>query len=157
MLPPFNPITKAPYTDGERSHLRASFEQVSAEYRRQKRLGGWCMGGLFLGMVLLQVVPGSIQSGGGILIGLGLLAVLIMLLVTGLRMAGLLLCPGCHQKLEEIGAYCPECGSHGLKPGGWFSSPHCPTCNRKMRRNKGRHYTIRACSHCGLYLDEKGL
>lgn len=68
-------------------------------------------------------------------------------------------CPACHGNLvsRQLGSYCPECGVGGLKPGGWFTSPHCNACDKTLRRGKSRQYRIRACTHCGLVLDERGL
>lgn len=67
-------------------------------------------------------------------------------------------CPACHTKLDaDFGAFCPECGSRSLQRGGWFRSPRCDACGKSMRRGRGRHYKIRACTHCGVMLDERGL
>lgn len=66
-------------------------------------------------------------------------------------------CPACHSQLDaSLGAFCPECGSRSLQPGGWFRSPRCDCCRKSLRRGKGRHFKIRACTHCGVMLDEKG-
>ena len=68
-------------------------------------------------------------------------------------------CPACHGDLNsrELGSFCPECGAIGLKPSGWFKAAHCDSCGKSLRRGKSRQYRIRACTHCGLILDEKGL
>jgi hypothetical protein len=44
-----------------------------------------------------------------------------------------------------------------LQPGGFLRSPHCKACGKSLRRGRGRHYKIRACTHCGLMLDARGL
>jgi hypothetical protein len=155
--PPFNPITNAPYTAGEQARLRADFVPVAARFRQQERLTWWCLGTFIGGMLLISFVPEPFKAALGSLLGIGAVVGMAVLVVSAVRMANMLVCPGCLQNMEKIGEYCPECGSAGLEPGGWFSSPHCPTCRKSMSRNKGRHYAIRACSHCGLYLDEKGL
>jgi hypothetical protein len=145
------------YTAEEKTRLRAAFAPVAATYRRQKRLVGWCVG-IFAGAMLLSAVgPASVSEVVSPLLGIGFVACVVVGIVMAFRLASLLRCPGCAGDLERTGAYCPECGSPGLEPGGWFASPHCPTCDRKMRRNKGRHYTVRACSHRGYYLDEEGV
>jgi hypothetical protein len=157
LLKPFNPITNTSYTAEEQVRLRADFAPVAEQFRRQQRIIGWCvfsMAGLFL---LGMLVPEPYKAGWSALLAVAVLAGAGNLIVAWLRLVGLLVCPGCNGDLEKLGSYCPECGSAGLQPGGWFTSPHCPTCNRKMRRNKGRKYTIRACSHCGLCLDKQGL
>jgi hypothetical protein len=67
-------------------------------------------------------------------------------------------CPACHNRLERgFGPFCPECGAQALRPGRWFRAPMCSSCGRAMRRGKSRGYRIRACTHCGVMLDDKGL
>jgi predicted amidophosphoribosyltransferase len=68
-----------------------------------------------------------------------------------------LLCPSCKNNLEGGGPFCPECGAYGLKPAG-HAMEHCSACNRDIDyHGKGRRYIIRACTHCGLRLDGKGV
>ena len=67
-------------------------------------------------------------------------------------------CPACHTKLDAgFGAFCPECSSRSLQCDRWFRSPRCDACGKSMRGGKGRNYKIRACTHCGVMLDERGL
>ena len=68
-------------------------------------------------------------------------------------------CPGCHGDLNsrELGSYCPECGAAGLRPGDWFQAPYCESCGKSLRRSRAQRYRVRACTHCGLMLDETGL
>ena len=67
-------------------------------------------------------------------------------------------CPACHNSLDQgLGAYCPECGTLSLQSGAWFRAMWCSSCERDLWRGKSRHYTIRACTHCGVFLDEEGL
>ena len=48
-------------------------------------------------------------------------------------------------------------GAYGLKPAG-HAMEHCSACNRDIDyHGKGRRYIIRACTHCGLRLDDKGV
>ena len=69
-------------------------------------------------------------------------------------------CPACHNVLDEVfGPYCPEWGAKALQHGGWLRLPSCSWCEKEMRRGKGgrRLYKIRACTHCGVPLDKKGI
>ena len=68
-------------------------------------------------------------------------------------------CLACHHRLDDIIAtYCPECGSGDVKPGGFFRPPKCNACGKHLGTGRGgRQYKIRACTHCGVKLDEKGL
>lgn len=69
-------------------------------------------------------------------------------------------CPACHNSLLSRPrhlTYCPECGSNQLEGGYWLMTPRCNSCGKWLTRGKGgRHYKIRFCPHCGIFLDEKG-
>jgi predicted RNA-binding Zn-ribbon protein involved in translation (DUF1610 family) len=66
-------------------------------------------------------------------------------------------CPACHTKLDSgYGVFCPYCGRRSLQPAGLFlRPPRCKECGRTVMPQT--LYTIRACTHCGVMLDEKGL
>ena len=66
-------------------------------------------------------------------------------------------CPACQNDLERIGEHCPECGAVALSRATWFTSPRCGDCSKLIRRTRGRKYKIHCCSHCGIWLDDKGL
>src|SRR5262245_686633 len=73
-----------------------------------------------------------------------------------------LVCPGCSNELEPtvFGSYCPECGVRQLNPGDWYRGPRCAACKEVLHPGggrRGRNYTIRVCTHCGLVLDDKGI
>jgi hypothetical protein len=68
-------------------------------------------------------------------------------------------CPACHNRLDfcKLGGYCPECGSDQLEAGKWLKFPCCNACSKRLSHGKGgRGYIIRVCTHCGVFLDEKG-
>jgi hypothetical protein len=67
-------------------------------------------------------------------------------------------CPACHDSfLGEIGEYCPECGSGSLEPANWLGARHCNSCGKNILSGKNRTFRYKACTHCGVFLDEKGL
>ncbi|MEP6672189.1 MAG: hypothetical protein ABJF10_23705 [Chthoniobacter sp.] len=68
-------------------------------------------------------------------------------------------CPACQAGLNADGPYCPMCGKRSLRSRGILLSPECDSCGRRMRRSNAgtRLYRIRACSHCGVMLDDEGL
>ena len=67
-------------------------------------------------------------------------------------------CPACQKSpFTEFGNYCPECGSVSLKPKGWLNTPHCNSCGKDLRSGKGRNFRYKTCTHCGVFLDDKGL
>jgi hypothetical protein len=68
-------------------------------------------------------------------------------------------CPGCQGFLTKgIGRFCPECGSNGLETD-LLGRPCCRNCGKTMKhgRNGMRFYRVRACTSCGLMLDNRGL
>jgi hypothetical protein len=67
-------------------------------------------------------------------------------------------CPACHSFFSgELGRYCPECGSASLELKGWLNTPHCNSCKKDLRGGKGRNFKYKTCTHCGVFLDDKGL
>lgn len=68
-------------------------------------------------------------------------------------------CTACRKSVvSRFGPFCPQCGDT-LEP-----NPEdrdfvdvCLTCDRSLYSEKGRRYTIRNCTHCGVRLHEKGI
>jgi len=89
----------------------------------------------------------------------GFLACILAMLFVDTILGPELICPACHNFLDKktFGPYCPECGAKGLEPVGWFCQASCSSCGRRFRRGKGRGIRIRACTHCGVWLDERGV
>jgi len=72
--------------------------------------------------------------------------------------SGNLRCPACRNELETLkGPYCPECGARALKRRRWLRAPECSACGRVIIGRTGFGFRLRACSHCGVIVDEKGL
>ena len=69
-------------------------------------------------------------------------------------------CPRCHRNIYsnlEIGNYCPECGTFGLKTDSCGKSPYCEYCRKRLIIFKGvRNFKKRACTYCGLVFSVKG-
>jgi hypothetical protein len=155
-LPPEPPAPArevADYSAEERDRLRDAFASIAADCRRHRRIALFGAGG-FAGCILLaMLLPKSWFPWFAIPV------VLSWLISFGaIVSAPRLMCPGCRHEIDRgFGPYCPECGDRQLEPGGWFRSPRCGTCGKTMRRGKYRHYKIRACTHCGLMLDDRGL
>jgi hypothetical protein len=67
-------------------------------------------------------------------------------------------CPACHNALDQgLGDYCPECGARHASAWRLVHAPSCLSCGKIISRRRGRQYKIRACTHCGVPLDDKGL
>lgn len=142
-------------TKEEAERLRAEFAPTLAAHRRRRMAANlWIVAfGCSVAAPLLfaqqaawwMAVPGAIC----------LLGVLTATLLTP-RLG----CPGCRRNLREwgLGRYCPECGSQPLQPAGLLTAAHCPACKKSIRykRRNSRQFVIRACTHCGLKLDEQG-
>ena len=76
-------------------------------------------------------------------------------------------CPSCHGDLEvaKLGDYCPDCGAEetiAKKEAltGLINAKHpkCASCGTKFTGGRWgkRIYRIRFCTHCGVFLDDKG-
>lgn len=84
--------------------------------------------------------------------GLVAMAVAVIVLQKELK------CPACHNVfVDEIGDCCPECGSASLEREGLLDIPHCNSCGRDLRSGKARNFRYKACTHCGVFLYDKGL
>ena len=63
-------------------------------------------------------------------------------------------CPACRNIVNsnQLGCYCPACGRNE------FKSPVCDGCGKRIFWYKGsRCYKICACTHCGIFLNDKGI
>lgn len=141
------------YSTEEKERLRNQFKPIMERYQRQNRLAMYGIIG-FMGFILLALLLPKI------LFPWILGPALVCWLVGAITLGALpkLTCPGCSNPLEHaFGPYCPECGSDQLRKGSFFRAPHCGACNKTMVHRRGRRYKIRACTHCGLPLDETGV
>ncbi|MGD0509471.1 MAG: hypothetical protein ABSA27_16855 [Terriglobales bacterium] len=93
--------------------------------------------------------------GAGIVLIAG---VFISIAVAASSLEKQLKCPACHSLfIDEIGECCPECGSAPLVPGGGLGGLHCSSCGKKLISGKNRNFRYKACTHCGVLLEQKGL
>jgi hypothetical protein len=143
----------ADYSVEERSHFREAFSSIAAGYRHHAHIGYFGVGG-FAACILLAMILSKWLFPWFFVPGL-----IFWLIALGSALsAPQLICPGCSNDIEHrFESYCPECGSRQFQRRGWWRSPSCTACGKTMRRGKGRSYKIRACTHCGLMLDERGL
>ncbi len=155
----------AGYSAPEREQIQRDFAPQAAKYRRQKHVSLYCVLGMLSSILLMPLVPRYLSP--WLLIPAA--GCCLAAIVVGLRTPSLV-CPACANDLEDsLGAYCPECGSGGLELGAWERSPNytwfrescCKACRRMLLRSsrltQRRLYKIRACTHCGLILDARGL
>jgi len=93
--------------------------------------------------------------GAGIVLIAG---VLVSVAIAASSLEKQLKCPACHNPfIDDIGECCPECGSASLAPAGAFGALYCNSCGKKLISGKNRNFRYKACTHCGVFLDEKGL
>ncbi len=162
IIPPRREV--ADYSPEERDRLRDAFlPAVSDHYRHCRLEGRWTIGYLcgILFTILFSSLPCShyyisLTFFHYVIIPLTIisLTVALVLMISTSR----LICPGCFNRIDEynFGRYCPECGAQSLRPGAGFRT--CGSCSKYMDRGRwGRLYKIRACTHCGLMLNEEGL
>ena len=142
----------ADYQPEELARLRAEFRLLAQHYRRCRCIGAICVA-IFMICVLLFMTFPKYEFYYGVCAFTSWLAGI--LLAIGSPVPN---CPACHNALDQgIDTYCPECGAHAIQRDGWFTAPSCLSCRKKLTRRKTRHYTIRACTHCGVMLDDKGI
>jgi hypothetical protein len=141
------------YQPEELERFRAAFHPLAQRYRHRIRCIGYPIAATAVVCWLLAIVfprflpwcvPGFMVS---------ILALILLTCVSPLPK-----CPACHNALDHgLGEFCPECGSRGLDRVGWLHARQCASCEKRLTRRKARHYKIRACTQCGVFLDEKGL
>jgi hypothetical protein len=155
MTAPLSYSTTHPrFTKEKELRFREIFAPTPQKYRSGSRLAFVILGVSFAIIVTGFLLP---KSYIGWIVGAFFICWLFLVIVAITQSE--LECPACHGNLvsRDLGSFCPECGAAGLKPGGWFKSPRCDFCGKNLRRGKSRQYRIRACTHCGLVLDDRGL
>ena len=142
------------YSTEEQTKIREEFRRSAERYRRYRRVA-YVAPGIVLGVgVLLWLVLSAAQEEW--LFGVCFTGLVIYVCVASL--APLLNCPACHNRLDVgLGEFCPECGARALKRVERCFQAQCLVCGRTLSRGKSRHYKIRACTYCGVMLDEDGL
>jgi len=146
----------AEYSEKELAHFREVFAPRAAGYRRYARRS-LLIFAIFCAIVLIgaylaaTLFPNAVVDWVCVLLVVGYLAIIGY----SWRSQPLLECPGCQNRLDSgaFGRYCPQCGSPQFVPEGWLGSPKCAACRKTVHRG----YKIRACTHCGVMLDERGI
>jgi hypothetical protein len=153
--PPPPPTPKRPVADykpAELQQLKESFRPAAKGYRLRRRivLLGLCgfAGGLLLALLLpRRLMPTSVA--------IALICWLVMFAAIGTEERPE--CPACTGFVFELRHYCPECGGLLIPKKQSWEQTQCACCNKILRGGKPRTYRIRACTHCGVVLDDRGL
>ena len=134
--------------------MREAFRPIAGTYRSHQRVFHWAGLGFVIGIVVVCSL-GTLHSDTTIAFSFSMICLLVGVgsLVTGPP----LICPGCHNGLESRPEhYCPECGGSPVQPATWCQPAECTVCGKVVRYYKGgRRFKLRACTHCGVVVDEK--
>jgi len=149
----YSPLEKtaADYTESEKDHFREQFKPSARCYRVRSRIffvGIFCCFALLLFFATKSAVLHSWVT----LVFIGLVALFISLSIFLPP-----LCSACKQRVDgEVRTFCPVCGGK-VERRGFLKIPYCASCDIVLRRGKSRIYDVRCCTHCGVFLDGKGI
>jgi hypothetical protein len=139
-----------------RGDYREDFAPTVEQYRRRAGL----MGLAYLPAVAFGLAAWLIPSAREVL---GAIAFFLLFPPIGFALAiPRLECPACEGSLtptfHAFGAFCPSCAGENLKPGNLLFAPECLDCGAVCSQSKGtRYYVVRACTHCGVWVDDQGV
>lgn len=159
--PPAQPLPGGPrrfrtaHVPEEGTQLQRACITIAARYRWHNRISGYANVGI-LGMCL----PVLFSRWVTFPVWFYATGCVFFIVALGLTFTERLVCPGCGgNMLYKFGPFCPECGAAGFPESSFWLGKRieCHFCGRTCWVGKGRFYTIRACTHCGLVVDEKGL
>ena len=152
--------TVAEYTEAEKKRFKEKFQPAVENYRRySKNLIAVFLSLAAFFLVFWMLVGGTLAHKFA-----GYFAVCCSVLLLAFILASWILaikydpiCPACENGVDRVlKTFCPECGSK-INPGGFFKTPQCLSCEKKLFYGKRRSYKIRHCTHCGVFLDDKGI
>lgn len=153
------------YSPEQELTLREAFRPVANRYRLHNLVAEYVwLVWLLVTVVTFVVLPGMVSTKGKIKLAGTTALACVVISVGAKHFAPKLKCPGCLNDLMKGSIiYCPSCGGNRVEPiSWWFGLPQCADCSKKigilgMGMRKIRLYKIRACRHCGLQLDERGI
>jgi len=134
--------------------FEAAFAPRARRYRLNTRIVIVLLLGFALGLVGAVTLPVPEAARGWIALPSATLIPLAVLIhFVNLRLR----CPSCRRALTPAkGRYCPQCGSAGYRAG----SGRCEDCGGRIEEETAegaRSYRVRGCTHCGVFLDKRGL
>jgi hypothetical protein len=139
------------YSAGEVAAFQEKFRPLAERHHRRLRRARFGIGAFLLCVMAAPVLPGQM------FVYCGVVGACCVLCITFL-MPHPPDCPACRNQLGgPLGTFCPECASQSVRSGGPFGPPCCDSCGSTLGAGKHHRPKIHACTHCGLWLDEKGL
>jgi hypothetical protein len=143
---------KHPWSEEEQKRFREIFAPTAKECRSASKYAQVFLGiGMVVCLSCFTLPKGFMPWAAGIV-------VICWLIVLSLKLSLVSVdCPACRCALNspDFGDYCPECGAGKLVPAELFRAARCNACHKRFVSRSRRNYKIRACTHCGLILDEK--
>ena len=135
------------YNDSEKLHFRETFQPRAKQYRYFK----YCFYSL---LIIAFVSLFFSQNNYRLVLFFGLIGIYALLYYVIKP-----LCPACKRDVDvRVRTFCPECGSSKIDLGGFMRSIECLSCGAILRQGRnGRQYRVRCCTHCGVFLDDKGI
>jgi hypothetical protein len=154
--PPIPVRVVTDYTPDELLAFRERFRPLADHYKRRCRVASFGAALFVLCLILCIILPTVLPKHLSVYFWVAGICVWLFAFLAAPLVPE---CPACHNKLDAApGPFCPECGSRSVKTEGWFRLPRCESCGKSLTKGKGgRRYKIRACTHCGVRLDERGL
>jgi|SRR5450756_2209395 len=140
--------TASDYNESEKAEFVKIFRPRARDYR--------CLKALFFGLCIAFFIATIIFKIDDVFeLWFTLMAIYVVLYYTLFKP----LCPACNKNTDtRVRTFCPECGSGKISPGGFMRSIECLSCGEVLRQGKGgRRYNVRYCTHCGVFLDSKGI
>lgn len=137
---------------GERQAFVAMQYQIASQAYRQK-VRRLVTALLIISVSGILIIPHSFYVGVTMFIS-GLLIGLLCISIQNAPPP----CSGCGKQVDfRYGPYCPRCGGI-LSPGEIASERFCPNCAGALYFERGsRNYLIHNCTHCGVFLDKRGV
>jgi hypothetical protein len=144
--------TAADYTEVEKDQFHEQFRLI-AKHHQVRSIIFLAMISCCLALVLFFTTKGATLDSWMTLLFLGyvILCILLFIFVP-------LLCPACKNRFEvSVNTFCPECGCKLERSGEFFKRPFCPSCKKNLRCGRNRNFDYRCCTHCGVFLDGRGI
>jgi hypothetical protein len=152
---PFVPANTAKdYSDFEKFRLKQEFHSIAEKYRQKVEVAKRGTAVFFLCGILFVA---SGEGGASYAFVFWVAGILAWLVTFILSRKAKLYCPACEQNLENgLGTFCPGCGGE-MKYSRIMNQPECQACGLRPRFGKGRRFTIKSCTYCGIKLHEEGI